>query len=201
MKSGIEFITSPALDLSEVSGSSLTDAAEIIRQADILTDSGKQYAFLTFAGVKPVSSIHVRPERYLADGLYAYSFRQLRSLGNVSRRLQMYQGVDPNDYCNSWSTLEVSISRSEALLDVLGRATKTRDNYLIGRLYGYPETAVRAYVDQTMLSWDEQERYWDIFGVGDSEFCIGFRLSREHYMDEIFEVNRWCQLLAQYGFF
>lgn len=196
MKSGIEFV---GLGPSEVGGSSLAAAAEIIRQADILTNEGKQYAFLTVAGLKPVSTVDVSPERDLGDGLYTYSPRQLQTLRDVFGRLQMHQDIDPNGYCNYWDTLRVSISRSEALLDTLRNARKTRDDYSIGRLYGYPETAVRAYADRIMLSWDEQDRYWDIFGSGDPEFCIGFRLSREHYVNEIFEVNRWYLLLAQHG--
>lgn len=190
MKSGIEFVTSPALGLSEVSGSLLTTAAAIIKQADILTDPNKQYAFLTFAGVKPVSTVHVRSGGH----------RQLQSLRDIFGRLQMHLDVDPNDYCSSRHTSEVLISRSRALLDALHSSRQARDNYSIGRLFGYPETAVRAYVDRTILSWDEQNRYQAIFGLGYPEFCIGFRLSREHYRDEIFEVNRWYQLLAQHGF-
>lgn len=201
MKSGIEFATPLPLGLSKVSESSLTVAAAIIQQADILTNLDRRDAFLTFAGFKPVSTVDVNPERHLGDGLYTYSPGQLQSLRDIFGRLQMHQVVDPNDYCNSWDTLQVSISRSGALLGALRNARQAKDDYSIGRLYGYPETAVRAYVDQTMLSWDEQVRYCDIFYSGIPEFYVGFRLSREHYRDEIFEVNRWYQLLAQYGFF
>lgn len=197
MKSGIEFAN---LGLSEVGGSPLAAAAEIIRQADILTDQGKQYVFLTVAGLKPVSTVDVSPERDLGGGLYTYSPSQLQTLRDICGRLQMHQRVNPDDCCVYWDNLQVSISRSRVLLDALYNARQARDDYSIGRLYGYPETAARAYADRIMLSWDELDRYWDIFGPGDPEFCIGFRLSRKHYIDEIFEVNRWYQLLDQHGF-
>lgn len=77
-------------------------------------------------------------------------------------------------------------------MDSLGRGYRN-----IGRLLGYPETAVEAYTTGRELAFEEQDRLMGDAGLPD--LMPQFRLSRNHAHDELEVLKGWQQAIVAYG--
>ena len=89
----------------------------------------------------------------------------------------------------------VASLRSELVKEMVD----THDTETVGRLFGFPETAVRAYTvgSQALLPLDEQDHVEQ--GANIPEAGAGFRLSRDHWQAELAVVKQWYAILNAYG--
>jgi hypothetical protein len=170
----------------------LSAYADKLRKTHLFVGTGddaisidKQYIFLTLAGVKPVSEVgsgHWEPTPTgrisVADSMEEVS-DFLTSLG-LFFKLTLYKGYVLAD-----------IARSDELLEEYMAASETNDTVTIGRLHGFPLTAVNAFVNGTSLDIRKQDEL--------KPKHMGFRLSPDHYEEEAAVAEEWQKILKEYG--
>jgi hypothetical protein len=66
-----------------------------------------------------------------------------------------------------------------------------------GRLFGYPETAVQAFIDNDCMDFDSQDRLQEAAGL--PEYMPVFRFSKKHAQEEIKVLQDWYVTLQEYG--
>ena len=177
---------------------------ELARKAKLLRDSKlfvnpsegaemieKWMIFLALAGQKPVSEacsgrwVQVSSTRRVTvpdDPAEVKSF--LESLGLACE-------VTPEE-----NTVVVAVSLKPELLK---EYQDNQDVRVHGRLFGLPETAVAAMADGNCLPIDEQDGYVREAGFGDLD--VQFRLSRDHWREELETPKRWVALLKAYDLY
>jgi len=100
------------------------------------------------------------------------------------------------------------ISKDREKLDELQKALEEEDEEIIGKLYGFPDSAVEAFVQgweegktgETML--DEKE-WWRNLSIEDQEKLTeegtlnfrNFKFSKEHWEEELRELKRWQDII------
>ena len=84
------------------------------------------------------------------------------------------------------------VALKQELIDEYARGS---DHSTFGRLYGYPETAVSAFTlgGQALLDDKEQQQRENEAELPDG--LTNFRLSRNHWADELEVVRQWCVVL------
>lgn len=166
--------------------------ADQLRKTNLFVGTGdetwsidKQYIFLTLAGLKPVSEVvsgHWEPtptgRTSVADSMEEVS-DFLTSLG-LFFKPTLYK-----------SYVLADIARSDELLEEYRVASETGDTATVGRLHGFPLTAVDAYAAGTSMDIRKQDEL--------KVDHVGFRLSPDHYEEEIAAVAPWQELLKEYG--
>jgi len=91
---------------------------------------------------------------------------------------------------------QIFVATNQSIANALATAWKQEDGIAIGRLLGYPETALRASGSeeeyrQIENSMDPQDRKYLNFGF--------FGLSKEHWQDELPLMKRWATAVEQYA--
>jgi hypothetical protein len=83
--------------------------------------------------------------------------------------------------------------------ELVNNMVKARDVATVGRLFGYPETAVRALEqgEEALLPLAEQHRVEATAGLPTSG--AGFSYSRDHWREELAVAQRWYAVLHAYG--
>jgi len=73
----------------------------------------------------------------------------------------------------------------------LSQTDPSKDHVLYGQLMSFPETAVEAFENDKLLPIEEQPK--------DSENIFDFRLSQDHWQDELKKLEEWSQAIAKYA--
>ncbi len=152
--------------------------------------SEKQTIFLVLAGLKPVAEAasghwvadahgrHTEPDDPAAVAMF------LDSLGLAYRLSQDEHATD------------AMVSLQPSLIEQ--SAAAANDLVSMGRLFGYPATAVEAFGRDHCLPADEQERVEQDAGL-DAGFFVGFRFSTQHWQEELAVLQQWNAVLRAYG--
>jgi len=90
------------------------------------------------------------------------------------------------------------IGRDSEKLGRLLEAMENKDDKEIGLALGYPESACEAFVNKATIDYSElpKEERKKIFKEGTLKF-IDFRLSRDHWQEELGLARRWQQLINE----
>lgn len=148
----------------------------------------KQQLFLTLAGIKPVSEIYAAHTEPTEDGGWQSVpddpkgvAELLDSLGLAHRFLELPHYIlavvtrDPQTLQTFWNC---------------------KDDAERGKLLGYPQTAIDAYMIDRRMPGDKQDAIMEHEGLSQ---LYGFCLSRTHYTEEIQTLRTWRTLLQAYG--
>ena len=73
------------------------------------------------------------------------------------------------------------------------------DQATIGRLFGYPETAIKAFAEGEDKLLPVEEADIHISEAGLSHSFVGFRLSKAYWREELAVVRQWQEILLAYG--
>ena len=147
----------------------------------------KQVIFLTLCGKKPVS--------------HAFSAQWIEKRGSMYSRPDDEQGVGEllkqlglvftlaSDENGTW----VTVSLDQSLL----KKMSSSDDRALGRLLGYPESAVLAYGIDDMLEIEEQDKLMEAAGLPITmpQFCM----SKSHADEELELLKDWYETLRHYG--
>ena len=150
----------------------------------------KQNLFLMLAGAKPVTEVtsgHWESTRngrrsVADDPVTVQDF--LTSLGGVSRIRCDMHGVT------------AVVSMKQELLSDYDSAEKREDIRKIGLLFGYPKSAVDAYVGGHRLEWDRQAELLRNAGV---DKVSGFIMSQQGWKAELAVLLDWQAVLKYYN--
>lgn len=176
--------------------------AKLLKESQLFADpSGegttyeKQALFLVLAGEKPVgeaSSGHWEAtgngRTTVADDPHAVG-DFLASLG-LAYHLSSFDG----------HATDALVAADERLLAQYHQADVAYDIAEVGRLFGYPETAVAAFAadsEDLLLDYEEIDRQAAAGGIDPLQ--VSFRLSKAHWADELAVVHRWQTLLIAAG--
>lgn len=176
------------------------DNAELAKKAKLIKDSPlfthtfmvganhlmeKQQLFLTLAQIKPVSFISAA--HHEGPGQLDTMADDAAGVAAFLDQLGMAHSITGDEY-----ETQVVVSTDRKLVDEYLKADG--DNEQQGKLLGYPLTAVHGSLDG---KWrDDEEELLKAKGLQGFPF---FRLSQEHYKEELEEVMRWKNILGAYG--
>jgi len=112
----------------------------------------------------------------------------LHEIQTILRGLNLYWIVETQTHeVQPGSFLEqtdIFIARDQETLDTLVAAHNADDNLVLGDLYGFPATAVQAFLNDTLLPMDEMPVCLD--GITDEHLAfLQHRLSRDNWRDEV----------------
>lgn len=169
----------------------LYSKAEILKATELFSDdlNARRGILLVLAGEKPVATVtsghwqetDTGRTRVADDPSEVAAF--LDQLGLVHQLRPDQYGTD------------ATIAQSAEVLEEYERAAQAGDHEAIGRLYGYPATAVDAFVHGDLLDAVEAEKL--IAEAGLTQPAFG--LSAGHYREELEFLKRQQSILAQYG--
>jgi hypothetical protein len=178
----------------------LVRKAELLKHSEFFvgtTDGAplveKQQIFLVLATVKPLSSVmtgHWVPTT--EDGRVIGR----HTVGDDPKEVKAFLdslGLASKVAFEGYATTAVVTNRP-GLLSEYQHAT---DSVAVGRLFGFPETAIAAFAGATCMDTEEQHRIEKEAGIPD--FVPTFRFSRDHWCEELSTVKEWSELLHAYG--
>lgn len=86
----------------------------------------------------------------------------------------------------------LAIARDKETLLRLKQAEGNKDHQEYGRLMGYPDTAIDAFLDDEKLL--PEKDYPDM-----TDKFMNFKLSKDHWQEEIKVITKWSQAIKQYA--
>ncbi|MDO8667498.1 MAG: hypothetical protein Q7K35_00160 [bacterium] len=86
----------------------------------------------------------------------------------------------------------LAIARDRETLDRLLEVSGKKDHEAYGRLMGYPETAVQAFIAKDLLTHEEQPPE-----MADNIFPM--KLSKEHWREELENLRIWNEAIKKYA--
>lgn len=89
---------------------------------------------------------------------------------------------------------EFLVSKNEDTLNELAEADPSKDHYRFGALMGYPESAIKAFLEGTCLSIEEER---ELLSKYPEIVFNDFRLSRDNNKEELELVKRWNGLVEK----
>lgn len=152
------------------------------------TMQDKQALFLAICGEKPVAQCLSAIQDKKRGAGYTKADDELSI-----RELLTNLGLAFNLRSESFGTWAV-VSLEKPLINQFLVAT---DNHTLGKLLGYPDSAVKAYDTDDMLPMAEQDTLMKAAGLplGMPQFCM----SRSHATEELATLQRWYEILQKYG--
>jgi len=120
---------------------------------------GKVETFLIYANQKPATVLLIgdRKNYDLETNVYKLSEERVRKAKNLLRKLQLphaitepmvFEVMPKQEHCPLGLYIErvsMYVGQTQELCDRLIQAVQDRDSYALGRLFGFPETAIQAY--------------------------------------------------------
>ena len=166
----------------------LLDANVFVGTTSDFPLSEKQSIFLVLAGCKPVSE--VTSGHWVSDSAGRHTVADdPRAVRALLDSLGLKYALGGDEYGT-----DAVIAQTTALV----RAFETADGSSeTGRLFGYPPTAVSAFVGGRLLSEARQTAVLEAGGIPSFQL---FRFSQDHWRDELAVAQAWQQTLAAYGF-
>ena len=148
----------------------------------------KQLLLLTVAGVKPVSTVESGHWVPTSTGRQTLPDDPAK-VGHFLASLGLAHRISTDQHAT-----RAVVSLSPDLIQQYGQA---RDPVTLGRLYGFPETAIAANASGSCMELEEQRALLERAGVPEefSPFCF----SHPHWRDEMTVVEQWVDLLASCG--
>jgi len=174
--------------------------ADLLRSTPLFTgaddgyfNSEKSLIFLAAANLKPVSAASSGHWQADSDGRHRVA-DDLGQVEDVLRRFGLHSMVMGKDEF----AITVAVSLDRSLLEQLAASFDSHKE--IGRLFGYPPSAVEAFDrGQTeLMSMDDQEAIERELGLWDG--LANFRCSRLNAHEELQTAVRWQEALIRYGF-
>lgn len=178
-------------------------AANLARKAKLLKASGhfinhtelaplieKQSIFLVLAGKKPVSQATSSTWVKTDYGAHAEP-DDTRELQEFLGSLGLAYRLSSDDY-----TTNALVSLEPGKLDDYIAAEEADDMAAVGRLFGYPQTAIEAFARDDCMEPDEQDKLIEAAGI--SVVIPSFRFSKTHAQQELAILKDWYQTLKQY---
>lgn len=164
-----------------------TGANDLDRLAD------KQLLFLVVAGLKPVADLISYHQEKQGDVTVSVADDEVAVTEFLNSLGVAYSFMPEQD----GTALSVAVAQSQAEADAVWQTTGDSD---YGELMGFPNTAIEAYMQGTLLSHDEAEQlalstYHD---PAFAQFSV-FRLSKAHALEELKMLKQWYDVLKQYG--
>lgn len=150
----------------------------------------KQSILLTLTGKKPVS------EATACQWIITPTSRHSepadhKEISELFTSLGLYFYVYDNKYATS-----VAVSADKELLDK--HANNISSSSTLGNLFGYPDSAVMAFGDKSlMMSTEDQDRLLESEGI--PLFMPMFRFSKINYKQELGLLKDWYDTLKQYS--
>lgn len=89
---------------------------------------------------------------------------------------------------------EFLVSKNEDTLNELAEADPSKDHYKFGALMGYPESAIKAFLEDTCLSIEDER---ELLGKYPEIVFNDFRLSKGNTEEELEIVKRWNNLVEK----
>jgi len=89
---------------------------------------------------------------------------------------------------------EFLISQDENILDDLVQADPSKEHYKFGSLMGYPESAIKAFLEETCLSIEDEK---ELLSNYPEIVFYGFRLSKDHNKEELETIKHWNSLIEK----
>lgn len=181
--------------LHEFSPTELLKQSKILRQAQYFVGIGtseldhlweKQLIFLVLAGMKPVSEVYSNHEIEVPDGWISVGDNLVAVEGFLDT-LNLAHHVFDSD----GMTMAVVARTPQLVKDYMNSEEEDRR----GLLFGYPATAVQAFVEGDTITSEQRDYLLKQEGLPDAPFA----LSREHYREEIGVLHRWQGVLLSYG--
>jgi len=177
----------------------LLRAAAILKASPLFVDitgdghsyHQKQTLFLVLAGEKPVGEALSGHIERLGDRGRAVADNP-DEVGTFLSSLGLAYDLSDSDE----SVTQAFVSLDPTLLQQY-RTALTGDAGAAGRLFGYPDTAVAAFAagPDWLLPPDDQDRYVRAAGL----MAMDFRLSKDHWREELATVARWQVLIRAAG--
>lgn len=178
----------------------LTQIAQTIYASELFVgtpESGtlfeKQNIFLVCGGQKPVGFVSSSHKKDLGDGSYEYEADDTEFVSKFLSELGLFSKVFADIH-----TTDATISLKEEYLKQL--SDNPDDHKLAGLLYGYPESAVEAFLapnKRLLLPDEEQDK---LFLAAKIPITFpNFKMSIAHYNEELLVVQRWYEFCKLYG--
>ena len=89
---------------------------------------------------------------------------------------------------------KISIARDEETLNRLLALSPSKDHEEYGRLMGYPETAVEAFVNKKLLDEPTERKL-----IAASGNIFPMKLSKDHWREEIEHLRTWNEAIKEYS--
>ncbi len=170
----------------------------------------KMELFLAFIGEKPVSSLGILYESDKArPGEREEFIRKKNQIEQCLKKTGLYFEIEERREVEATGVerlkLDFLVAREKKAIDELKEAQEKQDYVTMGRLFGYPETAVQAFkkgmetermedfVIVNEKEWFEtlpEEEKKPLSQEGVLDFLI-FRLSKEHWREELEVLRKW----------
>jgi hypothetical protein len=172
-----------------------------------LEDNPDLYAFdkvnilLVADGKKPAGKLEVFSEKWKQDEpAKSIDKTVLHEIQTILRELDLHWLVDVQVHDVQADSLieqtDIFITREQETLDVLIAANKAGDTLVLGDLYGYPATAIQAFLNDDLLPIEEMPASID--GITDEQLAfLQHRLSRDNWRDEVRYLPEYAARLKQ----
>lgn len=171
----------------------IKNKVELLRQTPLFTGNAetqteKQSILLTLTGQKPLSEV--------TTGVWEYYYGGRKSVPEDHRKIEVFFNSIGLRFSirDNGGASNVIISKSQDLIDSFYNGSSID----IGLMFGYPETAVRAFNDKELLmDTDLQDKIMDESGL--PLYMPSFRLSKQNYIEELEVLKSWAKTLRDYG--
>jgi hypothetical protein len=140
-------------------------------------------------GKKPAGKLEIFSEKWKQDDpAKSIDKSALHEIQTILRELDLHWLVDVQTYeVKPGSFIEqadIFITRDQETLDTLVAAHNADDNLVLGDVYGFPATAVQAFLNDDLLPMDETPATID--GITDEQLAfLQHRLSRDNWHNEV----------------
>ena len=185
---------SPALELAP----ELLHKAALLRASALFgepTDGSvpyqKQVLFLVLAGQKPVGEA--------ASGHWESTAAGRRTVADDPELVAAFLtelGLAYELISFDGHATDALVSLDPALLTAYHQASASNDVTTIGRLFGYPDTAIAAFVGGADALLDDAAYEQHVTDAGLDAAVIGFALSAAHWAEELAVARNWQALLV-----
>lgn len=177
----------------------LRDIFSEIEYEEIITDVDRAAIVLTFEGIKPVSEVSLYRE--FAQNPEEFEDHKKRILDNLSK-LGLFWKEEKESQGEDF-LISFLIAKKKEDLDrmneLITRGNEPTSQYYleVGKLFGYPDTAVNEFSESDNLLFDEMDQL-DAEGQLILRHFINLRLSKKHWKEELEVIKNNCLLIKKH---
>jgi hypothetical protein len=181
---------------------------ERMENLDFLGTQDRMNLILTYLGEKPTSEIEIvyDSKKPLAELQEVLSRKEdlERNLNAFGLRFKILEREKTDEDGFDRKEFQFLVGKEEKNLGELEKALLAKDDKKIGKLFGYPETAVEAF----SKGWDkilDEKEWWqelsekernDLLQEGVLNFR-NFALSKEYWREELETVRKWQSIIKE----
>lgn len=172
-----------------------------------LFDLHRMGIILTYLGEKPASLTQVAynvnaPESEIKKELSKKEKIQ-KVLEQAGMKFEIVEKSEKTEEGVELKRYTFLIAKKEEVLEALKKAFELKDHETMGRLFGYPETAVEAFVKGEIIS-DYSKWWWSLPEEKRKDLekegimnLLNFSLSKEHWEEELETLRRWQKVIKE----